>query len=119
MRERSKHARVSDDGAVVERKGAPAPARLRDALVERLDDIERKIEDEIATEEERHGAVEQLVADVAREARDVGARLLRTLAGPRTLATRLASALASPVRDANGVDVRLRDAVADALRPIA
>jgi len=117
--ERSKHARVAGESPAPRPKRAAEPARLRQALVERLDDIERKIEDELATEEEQRSSVEQLVADVAREARDAGSRLLRTLSGPRALAVRLAGALASPERDASGVDVRLRDAVADALRPIA
>jgi hypothetical protein len=119
VRERSKHARLRDESSAPDPKREAEPARLRQALVERLDDIEDKLEHDLATDDEQRNAVQQLVGDVAREARDAGSRLLRTLSGPRTLAVRLAGALASPERDASGVDSRLRDAVADALLPLA
>jgi 1-acyl-sn-glycerol-3-phosphate acyltransferase len=97
------------------------PARLKRALAERLSEIERRIEDAaLEPEQPASGAVEQFVGDLARETRDAGARLWTRLARPRELASRVLAAVATLQADLqDGVDAALRDAVSDAVRPIA
>jgi 1-acyl-sn-glycerol-3-phosphate acyltransferase len=119
VRESTKHARSSDLHLTPDADGPFDAATLRQALIERIDQIERKLEVELIPAPEKSNSVEQFFGDVAREARDAGSRLLRALSGPRTLVVRLAGALASPEPDASGVDTRLRDAISDTLRPLA
>ena len=94
-------------------------ARLQKALAERLSDLERRLQEDAAEEQRGSSSLEQFLGDVAREARDAGSRVWRSLAGTRRLALRVAEAIGSPRSDAAGVDDRLRDALADALRPAA
>lgn len=105
------------------RPGGEAPrseaARLQKAFAERLADLERRVKGDEIDESRAHGSLAQFLADVASEVSDVGSRAWRSLAGTRTRALRVVEAFGSPHLEESGVDARLRDAFADALRPAA
>jgi 1-acyl-sn-glycerol-3-phosphate acyltransferase len=121
VQERSKQTRIGNARPPrADDEHRPAePERLQQALVARLDALERHVADEIAPRPRPDGSIQQFVGDVTREARDAASRLLRALTPPRTVMARLVGALASPRANESGVDEDLRDALAEALRPLA
>lgn len=110
--------------ALRDRESEPAPrsadpARIQDLFLSRLEELERRVGDELARPLAASGPVQELAIDVAREVWRIGLRGAATILRRGALTRSLALALASAETNDLGVDERLGEGVRELLRPFA
>ena len=96
-----------------------APTAIHDLFMARLEEIERRVSNELARPAEASGAVQELLLDVAREVWAHARSAAVSASRPGGLSAFVTALVAAGATDDLGVDERLRDRVHDVLRPLS
>lgn len=96
-----------------------APTAIHDLFMARLEEIERRVSNELARPAEASGAVQELLLDVAREIWAHARTTAVSASRPGGISAFITALVAAGATDELGVDERLRDRVHDVLRPLS